>query len=612
MKSVFITISCIWLSLFLYAQQTIDSLKVIDLEQITISTNTSLLKGFNNADTLTTNSISLTNSLQQKSNFYVNTSSPNGLTSLSLNGVAAKSIPVVWQNHNLNSVTNGILDIALLDNFLFNEVAIKYADSFEQAGWGGNAATVAINDYLNSTVQLQHQLGSFGKQKFGLGYNWQHQNIQNTTKAFFMKAVNDFRILHPQVNKIRQTNNAIKSWGIINNTSFNVNENNHFKVNFWWQNTDREIANPLFTSNNNSTQIDSTFRLNLVWQYKPLQLKAAIAYFNELNEYHNPQISINGMHKTIALKSYITHLKKINNAFILSNSISYNYYKATSTNFEGAAFRNSLLLKSVLLYQLKNLPLKFKGDLVLDVTDKKLLPIRPGIYASYKINNNIKLGAQFSRHYSLPTFNDLFWTPGGNNELLPESGYVSNLHFTYRNKKQLFKLNLFNSNITNEIVWLPGIAYWSPENVNKLNSKGFSIKAQRFFNIGDINNITISVNYNFLDARLVNKNSETENQLIYRPKHKANLNLNYHFNKKIRVNYSHQLTSKRFTTTDNLNVAAAFNTANFTLQYNTKIDKAILNIEASLLNVFNTYYEITANRPMPGTHFLITTNLNFK
>jgi len=499
----------------------------------------------------------------------------------------------------------------LLDNFLFNQLEIRYADSFEQAGWGGNSALVTLKDRLNTKAEIRHQIGSFGKQKIGVGYNWQNQQIKNTTKVFYMKADNDFRILHPQLNKEKQVNNAIKNRGILNNTEFILNENHNFKVNLWWQNTNRQIATPLFTSNNGSTQIDSTFRVNLAWQYQPLNLKASVAYFNELNTYDNPQIDIIGIHKTIALKSYVSHHKKINNRFIIRNSISHNFYKANSTDLTVNRTSNSFLLKSVLLYQLENFPLKFKANIVVDFTDEKLLPVRPGIYASYKINNNFKLATQLSKHYSLPTFNDLYWTPGGNNELLPESGYIANLHFTYYNNNQQIKFSLFNNSINNEIVWLPGIAYWSPENVNKLRSTGFNIKAQQLFNIFNRSSLKATANYSFVNAQNINDDSDNNLQLIYRPKHKASVNLNYYFNKKITFNYSHQVTSKRFTTVDNLNFVPAFNTANLSVQYQTNIDKAKLNVEANLLNVFNTYYEVTANRPMPGTHFLITTNLNF-
>jgi len=612
MKSILVTILFLWLSLYFYAQSKTDSLQVVSLEEVTISDNTNLLKSFNAADTINANSIDVANSLQQQSNFYVNTSSPNGLATLSLNGIAAKSIPIIWQNHNLNSVMNGITDLNLLDNFLFNQLEVRYADSFEQAGWGGSAATVELRDQHNSTVQMQHQLGSFGKQKIGLAYNQQYQNVKNTAKFFYTKADNDFIIFHPQANKQKQTNNAIKAWGILNNTNFALNNKHIFDVNLWWQNTNREIATALFASNNKSSQIDSTFRINLAWQYEPLKLKASVAYFNELNAYNNPQLSIKGIHKTTALKGYVAHHKKINNVFILNNSISYNYFRANSTNFESDEIRNSVLLKSVLLYQFIKIPLKLKADVVLDFTDNQLLPVRPGIYALYNFNSYLKIGAQLSRHYNLPTFNDLYWVPGGNANLLPENGYVSNLHFTYNNENKLFKFSLISNSVNNEIVWLPGLAYWSPENINQLRSKGFSVKAKQLFSINTQNKIAATFNYNYLEAKNIEDNNERNFQLIYRPKHKASINFTYHIKEKIQLNYSHQITSKRFTTTDNINSVPSFNTANFSANYKVKINKAKLHIEASVLNIFNTYYEITANRPMPGTHFLITTNLNFK
>jgi len=585
----------------------------VDLKTLTIYANKFLQKNFNYADTITVSTVGLANSLEQQSNVYINTSSPDGLAALSLNGAAAKSIPVMWQNHNLNSVMNGIIDVNLLDGFLFNQLEINYADSFEQAGWGGNAATLNVKNFWYAPIHIQHQFGSFGKQKIGFAYKFNFKNIYNYTKAFYLKANNNFPVLHPQLKKPKQSNNAIKSWGVLHNTSFYLRHNQDFDINIWWQNTEREIASPLFTSNNNSSQIDSTFRVTLDWKYQPLNLKASIAYFNELNAYYNPKIGVTGVHKTIALKSYIIHHLKINDGLRLSNSISYNNYKATSTNFETTKFRNSLFFKSVLTYQLNAIPLNLKADFVVDFTDKELLPVRPGIYATYKHNEKIKIGAQLSRHYSLPTFNDLYWAPGGNNTLLPENGYITNLHFTYGNNLQLIKLNLFNNTINNQIVWLPSNSnIWSPENINKLRGYGCNATAKQNFTLNEINNLDVSFNYTYNVAQNIDDNFATNLQLIYRPKHKAGINLNYNYNNQVNLNYSHQITGKRFITTDNLNSVPAFNTANFSIKYLTGIDKAQLSIEASAQNIFNTYYEVVANRPMPGTHFLITTNLYFE
>ena len=99
-------------------------------------------------------------------------------------------------------------------------------------------------------------------------------------------------------------------------------------------------------------------------------------------------------------------------------------------------------------------------------------------YGLVKIANNIlkNLSISKSSHFRNPTFNDLYWIPGGNSNLMPEFGNNIN-----SNLKILlpyigsFNFYLFNSKTENMIQWLPIQTYWKASNINKVKPQDIAI-----------------------------------------------------------------------------------------------------------------------------------------
>ncbi|MBD3225437.1 MAG: TonB-dependent receptor [Caldithrix sp.] len=88
--------------------------------------------------------------------------------------------------------------------------------------------------------------------------------------------------------------------------------------------------------------------------------------------------------------------------------------------------------------------------------------------------------ASVNTNYRQPTFNDLYWRPGGNPNLQPEQSINLETGVAYR---QTFlsriiydsRISLYRNRVRHQIQWLPEGLTWQPRNVNRVLSQGIEL-----------------------------------------------------------------------------------------------------------------------------------------
>ena len=156
------------------------------------------------------------------------------------------------------------------------------------------------------------------------------------------------------------------------------------------------------------------------------------------------------------------------------------------------------------------------------------------------------------------------------------------------------------------IVWLPNGNFWSPQNINKVNTYGGEAILGYKKNFG-IHHFALNATY----AYTISENDETKKQLIYVPFHKANGTLSYSV-KKISADYQYLFNGEVFTRADNqsrYNIDAYF-VNNLMLAYDFGKSKSY-KIGFQIRNIWNEKYESVESRYLPGRNYNIYLNLNF-
>ena len=105
--------------------------------------------------------------------------------------------------------------------------------------------------------------------------------------------------------------------------------------------------------------------------------------------------------------------------------------------------------------------------------------------------------------FRAPTFNDLYWPQYGNPELKPEYGWAYELRAeTSPWPNFLAALSLFARNIDERIAWMPGSdGLWRPQNLNYLNVKGMDLEVKHYLSYF----FSYTLNATYLDAQQKNE-----------------------------------------------------------------------------------------------------------
>jgi iron complex outermembrane receptor protein len=223
-----------------------------------------------------------------------------------------------------------------------------------------------------------------------------------------------------------------------------------------------------------------------------------------------------------------------------------------------------------------------------------------------ELNNVYSLKINASRNYRIPTFNDLYWHAGGNSNLQPETSYQGELGNIFRFGKLQIDVTAYYIDSKNLIQWRPNDrGVWSPENISEAKNYGLESTMQYHNSFGK-NRISLHANYAYTKAI----NSEKKKQQLYVPFHKATALIRYgyeNFSLYSQVIYNGRV----FSTTDNLGVVDAYSIANLGLELEVLKKTLPITFGIKANNIFNTYYENVAYRPMPDRNFETYLNLKF-
>lgn len=254
-----------------------------------------------------------------------------------------------------------------------------------------------------------------------------------------------------------------------------------------------------------------------------------------------------------------------------------------------------------------------------EFVNAKSVPFTSSVGTTGNIFRFFYIKANAAKHYRLPTFNDLYWLPGGNLNLKPESGWNEEINLIYKQAIKKIALEgtatVFNRNINDWIIWLPNnYGIWTPQNVLKVWSRGVEYKLNLDFSIRKLK-VQLSGMYNYILS--TNEKSTTPadpslgRQLIYVPVQNGQGNITLSF-KGTSLMYTQVYTGYRYTTSDNIYYLNPFTIGNINVSQTFLFNTFKLKIYAQLNNLWGETYQVLAYYAMPlfNYQFGLTFNYN--
>ncbi len=566
--------------------------------------------------------------LENESPLFIKSYGQGSLATSTLRGGSATHTAVLWNGFNIGSTMNGLTDLSLIPNQFMNDVLIQYGGTSALWGSGAVGGTVHLNNHAEFNKGLSIMAGA----AFGSFSDFRQNarveiskprwvtslNISHTTAENDFEFYNTQEAGHP---KQKQSNAELKQHDLLFENYFRINDRQKANLRFWYQFSDRNIPPTMLQTSGQANQADENYRLSAEWQRtgEKVLWMARAAWFDENINYtgqsnEEPAVSRSQTVITEAESRIILHENQVINIG-LNNT----FAQAVSTSYPDKPRQNKTALFASYRINTGNRKLLATVSGRQEITGNELSPFTFSAGADYVIRKWLTVKGNVARIYRTPTFNDLFWVPGGNPDLLPESGYSEELglliKLNSKDKKLDFRFEptVFNRNMDNWILWLPGPGYWSPRNMMEVWSRGLETQSalgikinKAMIRIGVITNYVVSTN----EKAKSETDASVGKQLVYVPMYSGHGKISAEY-KGMNITFNQNYTGYRYTSNDNTEFIIPYWISNIYASYKVSLEKFTGSFFAQVNNLFNEQYQVILNRAMPLRNYLIGITIQF-
>ena len=563
---------------------------------------------------------SLASVLAQHSQVFIKSYGSTGLASSSIRGGGASHTAILWNGFNLQSPLNGQVDLNLVPAFFIDRAAVQYGGngSWQGSGSIGGAVLLESNPRLQRGPLLSiHGLGgSFGQRQVGGELAWGGKTWAIRARSYSTQSTNDFPILGKEG---RQRHSSLISRGLSTEGLWHLSSKQKIQAWYWQQASFRQLPPTLSQDSSAATQQDRSRRIAAAWTYQGLRyrLRWRSAWLSEDLLFQDPLSDIDALSSAIQLiNQWETDLYPAE-GHRLHVALHQSWQKGQARSLEQAqAQRLTLSLLSSYQYLSPNQKWLSKLALRQEWVDGSWIPVNPSIGAEYRVLPQLTFSAQLNRSYRIPTFNDLYWNPGGNPNLKPEQGWGQELglkgkHVTGKQGWE-WHLGFFHQVVQNWILWLPSSqGYWTPQNVRRVRSMGTESELT-YWKSGSWGEVRLNLRHHYTQARVLEsaqaRDASVGKQLIYVPLQQGQSQLIYQKGK-MRAEYLHQWVGRRFTTSDQAFFLPAYQVGSSSLSYQLTGSNMSGKVYFRADNLWNRSYQVLEDRPMPGRSFQLGVDL---
>ena len=587
-----------------------DSIHLLDEILLNGSFSTTLNSGYRieklNDSILTGNFQSLGNLLQNEVNLYFKQNGNGMVSSISLRGTSAAQTGVYWNGIALNSTLNGQVDFNTLAAGSFDEVEIKRGGGSVLLGSGAIGGAINLSDRVIFEKKLKADLllgiGSYNT------FQTQFNGLLSNSKIFAKVSLgasssdNDYPYFNSQ---FKNENGEYKNYNFNGSFAYSINNKNSIGINTSYFNNDRNTSRTL-TASSNAKLLNEDSRNLIEWKYLGDRFTSTLKFAYLYEDFtfifdKNASNSSSGKSNNLIGKYDLSYF--LNNKIFFNSGIEYKNAKGSGDNI--ANVEQNDFTAYILFHHKPFEKLNYNLSLRKGVSSVYTIPFIYAIDAKYNLLDKIYLKAAFSTNYRLPTFNDLYWVPGGNVDLRSETSKSAEIGLNYTIKSFDFSMTTFLIKSNDMIQWRPVTGtFWQPQNIQNVSNYGVELFAS-FEKKSDLHLFRFRVYYDYTKS----KDEELNKELIYVPNHKANGIFNYSF-KKWNFSYNIQYTSKVYTTTSNTQSLDSYLLSNIYIG-RSFLKRKNLKVIFKVNNLFDENYQSVAFRPMPNRNYTININLKF-
>lgn len=230
-------------------------------------------------------------------------------------------------------------------------------------------------------------------------------------------------------------------------------------------------------------------------------------------------------------------------------------------------------------------------------------------------NEEFRVRGFYKHIFRMPTFNDLYYTEIGNSRLDPEYTRQYNAGLTWNKSRAgqtleaiFLEADAYYNEVTGKIVAVPTVSQfrWTMMNLGFVKIKGVDVRAGASVSLSDRFKTNARLSYTYQQALDLTDPSDSfyGDQIVYTPKHSGSLIASADYGD-WGMNYSLIYTGERYNAKANIpeNYLQPWYTSDLSLRRAMRFGKTELTLTCQVNNVFNQYYDVVLNYPMPGRNY---------
>lgn len=282
--------------------------------------------------------------------------------------------------------------------------------------------------------------------------------------------------------------------------------------------------------------------------------------------------------------------------------------------------------------QLRLGPLALQGNLLATVVNERTEAytagrdfhrVTPTILASWQPfrEEDLKLRAFYKNSFRMPTFNDMYYSTVGNPALRPEYAKQYNIGAGYARNREGFlqflslQADAYYTHVKDKIVAAPGRNFqWMMQNIGSVDIYGIDANVQLSPVLLRTVKTDFSLKYTYQKAMDMSNPAEVNyrDQIAYIPVHSGSFVAHASWNR-WDVNYSFIYVGERYFLNTNIPLyyMEPWYTSDVSVTTSLLFDNKLLKLTGELNNIFNQYYDVVINYPMPGRYYRLTASINF-
>lgn len=545
------------------------------------------------------------------------------LSNITLRGTSTSHVQVNWNGFPINSATLGSCDFSMIPAGGFDRVSMVYGASGALYGSGTFGGAINLDSYLkpgkrlNGSVQAGYQSLKTKESGFSLAYGT--SRIAWQVNAWGADSENDFEYYDYIKRKtIRQTDGSWKDAGMIQSFLLKLNSKSSLEAGLWAQIKAYDIPSHI-GSRSYENQKDSTLKFFAAFKTHGdrwgLQLKAAS--FSDVQHYWQKASPTSDNYSIDSRIAAVQRYGDANFRFFIQPHMSLDagvigtYITADVSAYGKPKEEKGLAAFTGIKYDKDQL--SWQAAIRKEWNSNFYSGFMPSFGVAWQLIPAAWLvRANISEKFRKPTFNDRFWTPGGNPDLKPETGYTieAGTNATLvRHFKTLLTTDLtfYTSKVKDMIVWRPAGSYWMPRNYQRVRSVGLEANVlldTRFHAWSYRSSVQLTLNRSLYQTGPEKK----EQVMLYSPRVITN------WKNQLQVGVMdftlwHHFTADRFY--DENALLKPYQTMDFQLGTKIPLRKGTLGTYATVYNMLDTTYELIRLYPIPGRYWTAKINYAF-